>query len=495
MSGADGKELYDDEHAAFLEHLWGEGYLSPGGEEEVARVLDGVPLAGRTVLDIGCGSGGITVALVRAFDAERVVGVDVEASVCASARRRVREAGLSGRIEIDLVAPGPLPHPDASFDVVFSKDSIVHVPDKFALARDAARLLRRGGIFAVSDWLTDRDGAPSPAMAAYLEAEGLDFAMASPARYREALEAAGFTEIRLLEPRPLVRPGRARRTRPPERSRARSTGRALRRGLHGRPDRHLAQDDPRARQRRALPPPHPRQPPGRLTKVLRRRPPFVRPPLSRLRAMLPSILEGGNRMSQACTEAEDDEATIGRRAFLAGTAAAAGSFALPTGAIAGAAASVPNIRPLGDLLRETVARCAAAKLAPADAYWRERVTCGAEPTDGGFAVPDMRCDVRLIERLPSREGRYRRGPNEWKGLNAPYWNPERHPDIDAMIALVDLVHIVTKARRSYRRSGLTCPAERRGGLLRPHGTCPRYRLRPSRSPTGVVSRPRRPFGA
>ncbi|RMD88595.1 MAG: methyltransferase domain-containing protein, partial [Alphaproteobacteria bacterium] len=75
--------LYDERHLALLEALWGEGYLSPGGPEEVARILDGVALAGREVLDIGCGAGGITVALAADFGAARVVGIDVEPVVCA----------------------------------------------------------------------------------------------------------------------------------------------------------------------------------------------------------------------------------------------------------------------------------------------------------------------------------------------------------------------------------------------------------------------------
>jgi hypothetical protein len=70
MSG--GEHLYDDAMVAFLETLWGEGYLSPGGPEEVARVLRGLDLSGLAVLDIGCGSGGITVSLARDHGAGRV---------------------------------------------------------------------------------------------------------------------------------------------------------------------------------------------------------------------------------------------------------------------------------------------------------------------------------------------------------------------------------------------------------------------------------------
>lgn len=202
MSGA---EHYDPAAVAFLGALWGDGYLSPGGPEEVARILEGIEVRGRTVLDIGSGSGGITVDLVRRLGAGRVIGLDVEAGVCAEARRRVEAAGLSERIEIRQVAPGPLPLPDASVDIVFSKDSIVHIPDKEALAREAFRVLRPGGWFAASDWLIGHDGEPSPEMAHYIRCEDLGFAMASPARYRRALEAAGFTDIRLVNRNPWYR--------------------------------------------------------------------------------------------------------------------------------------------------------------------------------------------------------------------------------------------------------------------------------------------------
>ncbi len=192
---ADEELHYSDQFIAFLEMLWGEGYLSPGGPEEVALLLDGIRLAGKAVVDIGSGAGGITLSLVRDYSAAKVTGIDVEAPVCVRARRLVAKAGLEERIDIQLVEPGPVPLADASQDVVFSKDAIVHIPDKEALARDAFRLLRSGGWFVASDWLIAHDDAPSPEMAFYLEKEDLGFGMASPRRYRQALEDAGFTDV------------------------------------------------------------------------------------------------------------------------------------------------------------------------------------------------------------------------------------------------------------------------------------------------------------
>ncbi|MCR9115184.1 MAG: methyltransferase domain-containing protein, partial [Rhodobacteraceae bacterium] len=80
------EEHYDDQFAAFLEEIWGEGYMSPGGPEEVARVLDGLDLRGKRVMDIGCGTGAIALSLRRDHGAAEVVGIDVEDTVCGIAR-------------------------------------------------------------------------------------------------------------------------------------------------------------------------------------------------------------------------------------------------------------------------------------------------------------------------------------------------------------------------------------------------------------------------
>ena len=190
------EEHYPPRMIAMLEAVWGEGFLSPGGPAEVARVLEGHDIRGKAVLDIGCGAGGIDVALVQAHGAGYVTGIDVEDSVITHARALVARKGLTDHVGLIKVAPGPLPFPPGTFDVVFSKDSIVHIPDKHALMAEVARVLKPGGWFLASDWLIGVEMI-SPQMAEYIAAEGLDFGMATPARYGAAMAAQGFHDIRI----------------------------------------------------------------------------------------------------------------------------------------------------------------------------------------------------------------------------------------------------------------------------------------------------------
>jgi SAM-dependent methyltransferase len=202
---AEAEPEYDDTAIRFLEALWGDGYLSPGGPEEVDRIVEGLELAGRNLLDVGCGSGGVTLHLLEGHGLAHATGFDVERPVIEAARQRAERRGLVGRATFVQAPPGPLPFADAAFDIVFSKDALLHVPDKDFVFAEIFRVLRPGGVFAASNWMISHDGEPSPAMKAYVEAEGLSFAMASAQRYMEAMRRAGFERVSATDRNPWYR--------------------------------------------------------------------------------------------------------------------------------------------------------------------------------------------------------------------------------------------------------------------------------------------------
>ncbi len=187
-------QAYDDQLVTLLEALWGKGYLSPGGDAETALVLEGMDLEGKHVLDIGCGTGGATLFIAERYGAD-VLGVDVEAGVTAKASAAAAERGLSKSARFEAISPGLLPYGDATFDVVFSKDALIHVADKRAIAAGIFRVLKPGGHFAASDWMLGADGEMSDRLRGYIEAEGLGFGAASPDTYFLAFRAAGFIEV------------------------------------------------------------------------------------------------------------------------------------------------------------------------------------------------------------------------------------------------------------------------------------------------------------
>ena len=193
------EDEYDDALVTLLELVWGEGFLSPGGPRDVAQVIAGLDLAGKLVLDVGCGIGGVDVILARDHGA-RVIGLDLEEPLLERARKRLAEEGLADRVDFRRVEPGPIPLDDASVDVVFGKDAWVQIPDKPALFSEFLRVLRPGGVLAAGDWmLGEGKRADSDDMLYFYKMEGITYNLDTFTAYGQALGEAGFADVALTD--------------------------------------------------------------------------------------------------------------------------------------------------------------------------------------------------------------------------------------------------------------------------------------------------------
>lgn len=190
-------EEYDDRMLSLLQIIWGEGFLSPGGPQAVRAIVAGLDLKDKSVLDIGCGLGGLDEVLAGEFGA-RVTGVDVAKLIVRLGQERIARSAWRDRIEIRLIEPGPLPFADAGFDVVFGKDAWLHIPDKAAFFAEVFRVLKPGGIVACGDWMK-APGPYSADMEYFFKMEGLTYNLVTLAEYGQFLHGAGFADIELQD--------------------------------------------------------------------------------------------------------------------------------------------------------------------------------------------------------------------------------------------------------------------------------------------------------
>jgi arsenite methyltransferase len=203
--GGDVSALRDDEREVFGAEL----YESADRDElpdaaKLASLGCGNPTAvaelheGEVVLDLGSG-GGIDVLLSarRVGPTGKAYGLDMTDEMLDLARRNQRDAGvdnvefLKGHIE-------QVPLPDATVDVVISNCVINLSADKPKVIQEAARVLKPGGRFAVSDVIADEsmDDATRGDMRQFT---GCIAGALTRAEFERALTGAGLVDVEIVE--------------------------------------------------------------------------------------------------------------------------------------------------------------------------------------------------------------------------------------------------------------------------------------------------------
>ncbi len=152
------------------------------------------------VLDAGCGVGGSTAWLARAYGVT-TVGITPVASQVARARRYAHALGLAGQVSFEQEDYTRTTFRDASFDVVWALESVCHAPDKRLFLAEARRLLRPGGRLGIVEYVRARRplaGGSEALLQSWLSGWAIPDLATGP-EFVHWLTAAGFEQVELAD--------------------------------------------------------------------------------------------------------------------------------------------------------------------------------------------------------------------------------------------------------------------------------------------------------
>ncbi len=115
---------------------------------------------GMTVVDLGCGSGAFTAFVARAVGEQgKVCAVDIQPAMLKQLERKLSKAEYEDISNIELKQAGAygLPFEDESLDLIYMVTVLVEILDRGKALREIKRVLKPGGILAVTEFLPDPD--------------------------------------------------------------------------------------------------------------------------------------------------------------------------------------------------------------------------------------------------------------------------------------------------------------------------------------------------
>ncbi|XP_039143806.1 phosphomethylethanolamine N-methyltransferase-like [Dioscorea cayenensis subsp. rotundata] len=172
------------------ERIFGEGFVSTGGIETTKEFVAKLELKpGQEVLDVGCGIGGGDFYMAENFDVN-VVGIDLSVNMVSFALESA--IGRKCSVEFEVADCTKKAYLDNSFDVIYSRDTLLHIQDKPSLFKKFFKWLKPGGKVLISDYCRS-SGTPSQGFAEYIKQRGYD--LHDIKGYSKMLENAGFHEV------------------------------------------------------------------------------------------------------------------------------------------------------------------------------------------------------------------------------------------------------------------------------------------------------------
>ncbi len=190
---------YHIEFIELVEMVYGKGFLSQGGEESVKRMVQNSDLNGKKVLDIGSGLGGPALYLAKHYTAQ-ITGLEPQGWMVerANENRSAVLNSLKGSLNfVHMTTASSLqPFDSNSFDVVMSKEALLHIPKeaKLSFFNEIYRVLKPDGQIIIMDWMNTSQNY-SEQTKKMMEMDAVAYNLINRDEYLEILKKSGFKDI------------------------------------------------------------------------------------------------------------------------------------------------------------------------------------------------------------------------------------------------------------------------------------------------------------
>ncbi|XP_059147708.1 uncharacterized protein LOC131935364 [Physella acuta] len=187
-------QQYSTRGILLYEKIYGRAFVSTGGLETTKEFVELLNLQkGQKVLDVGGGIGGSAFYMAKNYNV-KVTIIDLSSNMTHIGLDRAQEVGVGpDQVVFEVADATRREYPAESFDVIYSRDVILHIADKLALFKKFFKFLKPGGKVLISDYCCSPD-EHCEKFKAYVEQRGYN--LLSPAAYGKVLEEAGFVNVR-----------------------------------------------------------------------------------------------------------------------------------------------------------------------------------------------------------------------------------------------------------------------------------------------------------
>lgn len=188
------KKQYSQDGVRRYEWIFGETFLSSGGLDTTKDIVDKMNLkGGDRVLDVGCGVGGHDFYMAENYGV-KILAVDLSVNMMSVALEHfTKRPHLTDKIHFEVLDATRANFEEGSFDVIYSRDTLLHIADKHTLFSRFYQWLSPGGKVVFTDYCRG-DQDHSDEFKKYVAERGYN--LLTVQQYGSLLKEAGFVKVR-----------------------------------------------------------------------------------------------------------------------------------------------------------------------------------------------------------------------------------------------------------------------------------------------------------